>query len=99
MRLKDLVMELDLNPGNAFSKGFKAGGDTVDKILSPSKWGQGPGPAGTKEPGAAKSLQLDPYQVKDAQVIIDAVIKGNVSALSKQQIDTARAILGQLNKL
>lgn len=102
MRFRELVTELDLNPATAFSKGFDRGSEVVDKIMSPSKWGQASGGSklsSTKSSSSRLALEMDQFELKDAKAIMSAVIKGNVSALSDQEIQTARKFLERLNDL
>lgn len=101
MRFKELLVELDLNPASAFSKGFDRGSDAVDTIMSPSKWGsasKSAAPSDKKSTGRIQ-LNLDKFELKDAQEIMSAVIKGDVGNLSRQQIETARTLLTRLNDL
>jgi hypothetical protein len=96
------IKELSLNPGDAFSSGFKKSSQAVDKALTPSQWGKG---SGTSEPslGSAKSskptITLEKYQVRDAEGIMQAVVKGDVSVLTQQQTELARDLLNQIQKL
>ena len=48
------IKELSLNPGDAFSSGFKKSSQSVDKAFTPSQWGKG---SNASEPssGSAKS--------------------------------------------
>lgn len=93
MRFKELVNEVD----SPFQRGF----DAVDRALSPSKWGTGPGSSGTKtrSTSSGSQLRIDRFELKDAQEIMGAVVKGNVSDLSRQQIELARELLSRLNNL
>jgi hypothetical protein len=96
------IKELSLNPGDAFSSGFKKSSQAVDKALTPSQWGKG---GSTSEPssGSAKSnkptITLEKYQVRDAEGIMQAVVKGDVSVLTQQQTELARDLLTQIQKL
>ena len=96
------IKELSLNPGDAFSSGFKKADQAVDKVFTPSQWGKS---SGTSEPssGSAKSskptITLEKYQVRDAEGIIQAVVKGDVSVLTQQQTELARDLLNQIQKL
>ena len=101
MRFKELLVELDLNPATAFSKGFDRGSDTVDRIMSPSKWGSDSrsSTSAAKKSEGRIQLGLDRFELRDAQEIMSAVIKGDVDNLSRQQIETARKLLARLNDL
>jgi hypothetical protein len=44
-------------------------------------------------------LKIDRFELQDAQEIMSAVIKGNVSNLSSEQIQTAKKLLEKLNNL
>ena len=96
------IKELSLNPGDAFSSGFKKSSQAVDRVFTPSQWGKG---SGTSEPssGSAKSskptITLEKYQVRDAEGIMQAVVKGDVSVLTQQQTELARDLLNQIQKL
>jgi hypothetical protein len=96
------IKELSLNPAKAFSSGFDKASDTVDKAFTPSQWGKG---SSAKEPssGSAKSnkptITLEKYQVRDAEGIMQAVVKGDVSVLTQQQTELARDLLVQIQKL
>jgi hypothetical protein len=96
MRIKEL------NPGDAFSSGFKKASDTVDKAFTPSQWGKDSS-AGQSSSGSAKSskptITLEKYQVRDAEGIMQAVVKGDVSVLTQQQTELARELLNQIQKL
>ncbi len=93
MRFKELVNEVD----SPFQRGFNA----VDRALSPSKWGTGPSSSGTKtrSTSSGSQLRIDRFEIKDTQEIMSAVVKGNVSDLSRQQIELARELLSRLNNL
>ena len=96
------IKELSLNPGDAFSSGFKKAGQAVDKAFTPSQWGKG---SAASEPstGRAKSnkptITLEKYQVRDAEGIMQAVVKGDVSVLTQQQTELAKDLLNQIQKL
>jgi len=96
------IKELSLNPAKAFSSGFDKASDTVDKAFTPSQWGKG---SSAKEPsaGSAKSnkptITLEKYQVRDAEGIMQAVVKGDMSVLTQQQIELATVLLNQIQKL
>jgi hypothetical protein len=96
------IKELSLNPGDAFSSGFKKSSQSVDKAFTPSQWGKG---SNASEPssGNAKSnkptITLEKYQVRDAEGIMQAVVKGDVSVLTQQQTELARELLNQIQKL
>jgi len=96
------IKELSLNPGDAFSSGFKKVSDTVDKAFTPSQWGKG-GSASKTLAGSDKSnkptITLEKYQVRDAEGIMQAVIKGDVSVLTQQQAELAKDLLNQIQKL
>ena len=94
--------EISLNPAKAFSSGFDKASDAVDKAFTPSQWGKG---SNASEPssGNAKSnkptITLEKYQVRDAEGIMQAVVKGDVSVLTQQQTELARELLIQIQKL
>ena len=94
--------EISLNPAKAFSSGFDKASDTVDKAFTPSQWGKG---SNASEPssGNAKSnkptITLEKYQVRDAEGIMQAVVKGDVAVLTQQQTELARELLIQIQKL
>jgi len=94
--------EISLNPGDAFSSGFKKASDTVDKAFTPSQWGKG-GSASKPSADSAKAgkstITLEKYQVRDAEGIMQAVVKGDVSVLTQQQTELARDLLNQIQKL
>ena len=96
------IKELSLNPAKAFSSGFDKASDTVDKAFTPSQWGNGSS-ASKPSSGSAKSskptITLEKYQVRDAEGIMQAVIKGDVSVLTQQQTELARDLLTQIQKL
>jgi hypothetical protein len=96
------IKELSLNPGDAFSSGFKKASDAVDKAFTPSQWGKGSS-AGKDSAGSTKSnkptIVLEKYQVRDAEGIMQAVVKGDVSVLTQQQTELARDLLNQIQKL
>ena len=96
------IKELSLNPAKAFSSGFDKASDTVDKAFTPSQWGKGKSANGLSS-GSAKSnkptLTLEKYQIRDAEGIMQAVIKGDVSVLTQQQTELARDLLNQIQKL
>ena len=96
------IKEISLNPADSFSSGFKKADQAVDKVFSPSQWGKG---NSSSEPssGSAKSnkaaITLEKYQVRDAEGIMQAVVKGDVSVLTYQQTELAKALLNQIQKL
>ncbi len=96
------IKELSLNPAKAFSSGFDKASDAVDKAFTPSQWGKG---SGASEPstGSAKSskptITLEKYQIRDAEGIMQAVVKGDVAVLTQQQTELARDLLNQIQKL
>ena len=96
------IKELSLNPAKAFSSGFDKASDTVDKAFTPSQWGKG-GSTSNLSTGSAKSnkptIVLEKYQVRDAEGIMQAVVKGDVSVLTQQQTELARDLLNQIQKL
>jgi hypothetical protein len=96
------IRELSLNPAKAFSSGFDKASDTVDKAFTPSQWGKG-NSASEPSSGSAKSnkptITLEKYQVRDAEGIMQAVVKGDVSVLTQQQTELARELLSQIQKL
>ena len=96
------IKELSLNPGDAFSSGFKKASDTVDKAFTPSQWGKD-GSASKPSTDSAKAgkptITLEKYQVRDAEGIMQAVVKGDVSVLTQQQNELAKTLLNQIQKL
>ena len=94
--------EISLNPAKAFSSGFDKASDTVDQAFTPSQWGKGSG-TGKPSSGSAKSgkptITLEKYQIRDAEGIMQAVVKGDVSVLTQQQTELARELLNQIQKL
>ena len=95
------IKELSLNPGDAFSSGFKKSSQAVDKAFTPSQWGKG-GSSKTSSDSAKSNkaaITLEKYQVRDAEGIMQAVVKGDVSVLTQQQTELARELLIQIQKL
>ena len=96
------IKELSLNPGNAFSSGFKKSSQSVDKAFTPSQWGKGSGASETSS-GSAKSnkptITLEKYQVRDAEGIMQAVVKGDLSVLTQQQTELAARLLTKIQQL
>jgi hypothetical protein len=92
MRFKDFITDAE----TPFQRGFNA----VDRALTPSKWGS-PTASTSKKSSSIGALQLkiDRFELQDAQEIMSAVIKGNVSNLSSEQIQTAKKLLEKLNNL
>ena len=94
--------EISLNPAKAFSSGFDKASDAVDKAFTPSQWGKG-GSTSKSSLDSAKpnkpTITLEKYQVRDAEGIMQAVVKGNVSVLTRQQTELARDLLDQIQKL
>ena len=96
------IKELSLNPAKAFSSGFDKASDTVDKAFTPSQWGKGSGtnkPSSTSAKSNKPTITLEKYQVRDAEGIMQAVVKGDVSVLTQQQTELARELLTQIQKL
>ena len=95
------IKEISLNPAKAFSSGFDKASDTVDKAFTPSQWGKG-GSSKTSSDSAKSNkaaITLEKYQVRDAEGIMQAVVKGDVSVLTQQQTELARELLIQIQKL
>ena len=96
------IKEISLNPAKAFSSGFNKASDAVDTAFTPSQWGKGSG-VGKSSSDNAKSnkptITLEKYQVRDAEGIMQAVVKGDVSVLTQQQTELARDLLNQIQKL
>jgi hypothetical protein len=96
------IKELSLNPAKAFSSGFDQASDTVDKAFTPSQWGKGSSAsktsAGSTKPNKP-AIVLEKHQVRDAEGIMQAVVKGDVSVLTPQQTELARDMLDQIQKL
>ena len=94
--------EISLNPAKAFSSGFDKASDTVDKAFTPSQWGKGSSTSKTssdsKKPNKP-TITLDKYQVRDAEGIMQAVVKGDVSVLTRQQTELATVLLKQIQNL
>ena len=96
------IKELSLNPAKAFSSGFDKASDTVDRAFTPSQWGKGSGGGKTSSDSAKSNkaaITLEKYQVRDAEGIMQAVVKGDVSVLTYQQTELAKALLNQIQKL
>jgi hypothetical protein len=94
--------EISLNPAKAFSSGFDKASDTVDKAFTPSKWGKGGGtskPSSDSEKSNKPTITLEKYQIRDAEGIMQAVVKGDVSVLTQQQTELAKDLLNQIQKL
>ena len=96
------IKELSLNPADSFSSGFKNASQSVDKAFTPSQWGKG---SNNKEPstGSVRSnkptITLEKYQLRDAESIMQAVVNGDVSALSQQQTELAARLLTKIQRL
>lgn len=99
------IRELSLNPAKAFSSGFDKASDAVDTTFSPSKWGKGGTTAGstspsTKSASASKpSIMIEKYQIRDAEAIMQAVVNGDVAALSEPQQQLANELLRKIQQL
>ena len=96
------IKELSLNPAKAFSSGFDKASDTVDKAFTPSQWGKGSSvdkPSSNSTKSNKPSITLEKYQIRDAEGIMQAVVKGDVSVLTQQQTELARELLTQIQKL
>lgn len=96
------IKELSLNPADSFSSGFKSASQAVDKAFTPSQWGKGSSasePASGKAKSSRPTITLEKYQVRDAEGIMQAVVKGDVSVLTQQQTELARDLLDQIQKL
>ena len=96
------IKEISLNPAKAFSSGFDKASDTVDKAFTPSQWGKGSGvskSSSTSTKSNKPTITLEKYQVRDAEGIMQAVVKGDVSVLTQQQTELARDLLDQIQKL
>jgi hypothetical protein len=96
------IKELSLNPADSFSSGFKKANQAVDKAFSPSQWGNGTSasePSSSSSKSSKPALTLEKYQVRDAEGIMQAVVKGDVSVLTQQQTELARDLLIQIQKL
>ena len=94
--------EISLNPAKAFSSGFDKASDTVDKAFTPSQWGKGSSVGKTSSDSAKSNkptITLEKHQIRDAEGIMQAVLKGNVSVLTRQQTELARDLLDQIQKL
>ena len=95
MRLKDLIKEAnDDGPVGSFISGFKQGKDLNFT-----------GKANTAAPEKKKlsnkvgavDLHIDRYQLTDLQLVMKAVLKGNINMLNTREIEAAREFLTQLN--
>jgi hypothetical protein len=96
------IKELSLNPADSFSAGFKKADKAIDKAFTPSQWGKGGGssePSSVPSKSNKPSLTLEKYQIRDAEGIMQAVVKGNLSVLTPQQTELARDMLNQIQKL
>ena len=98
------IKEVSANPGAAFSSGFNKGSQTINKAFNPSQWGKGTSsnePASQKKSATSSgpSIKLDKYQIRDAEAVMQAVVDGDVSALSRQQQELAKNFLTQLQRL
>ena len=96
------IKELSLNPAKAFSSGFDKASDTVDKAFTPSQWGKGGGtskPSSDSTKSNKPAITLEKYQVRDAEGIMQAVVKGDLSVLTRQQTELATDLLNQIQKL
>ena len=94
--------EISLNPAKAFSSGFDKASDTVDKAFTPSQWGKGSSVGKTSSDSAKPNkptITLEKYQVRDAEGIMQAAVKGDLSVLTRQQTDLATDLLKQIQKL
>ena len=94
--------EISLNPAKAFSSGFDKASDTVDKAFTPSQWGKGSSVGKTSSDSAKSNkptITLEKYQVRDAEGIMQAVVKGDVSVLTQQQTELAKELLIKIQKL
>ena len=96
------IKELSLNPAKAFSQSFDKASDTIDTAFSPSKWGKG---SSSSEPSTSSTksnkprITLEKYQIRDAEAIMQAVVNGDVSALSRQQTELAARLLTKIQQL
>ena len=96
------IKELSLNPADSFSAGFKSADRAMDKVFTPSQWGKG---SSTSEPSSSSSksnkpaLTLEKYQIRDAEGIMQAVVKGDLSVLTQQQTELASVLLAKIQKL
>ena len=95
------IKELSTNPAKSFSSGFDKGSQAVDKLFSPSQWGKGDSSRESEPQSKATgpAIKLDKHQIRDAEGIMQAVIKGDVSVLTQQQTELARNFLNQIQKL
>jgi hypothetical protein len=94
--------EISLNPAKAFSSGFDKASNAVDKAFSPKQWGKGSGasePSSSSATLSSPTITLEKHQIRDAEGIMQAVLKGNVSVLTRQQTELARDFLEQIQKL
>ena len=96
------IKEISLNPAKAFSSGFDKASDAVDTAFTPSQLGKGGSTSKTSLDSAKSNkpaITLEKYQVRDAEGIMQAVVKGDLSVLTRQQTDLATDLLKQIQKL
>lgn len=95
MRVNELMSERASDDiVNSITGGWKKGRDLnftdkpTDSITPKKKLSN---QAGTAD------IRLNRYQLTDLKYVMDAVLKGNVNTLSRQQIESVRELLKQLN--
>lgn len=94
------IHELSLNPAKAFSSSFDKASDAVDTAFSPKKWAQaGSKSSGSDKPSVTKTgFEIEKYQLRNTEAIMQAVVNGDVSALSTQQRELAAQLLQKLRR-
>jgi hypothetical protein len=94
MRLKDLIREANDDIVGSIVGGWKKGRDLnftgKPDAASPEKKKL------TNKVGAV-NLHIDRYQLTDLQLVMKAVLKGNINTLNTREIESAREFLTQLN--
>ena len=96
------IKEISLNPAKAFSSGFDKASDAVDTAFTPSQWGKGGSTSKTSLDSAKSNkpaITLEKYQVRDAEGIMQAVVKGDLSVLTQQQTELAARLLTKIQQL
>ena len=96
------IKELSHNPADSFASGFKKADQAIDKVFTPSQWGKGGSASepSSRPPKSNKpSLPLEKYQIRDAEGIMQAVVKGDISVLTPQQTELASVLLAKIQKL
>ena len=95
MKLKEFIVEAnDDGPIGSFIGGFKRGRDLnfTDKPSTAA-----PEKKKLSNKAGTVDLRINRYQLTDLQMVMQAVIKGNVNVLNTREIEVAREFLKQLN--